>query len=194
MTGLDSRSNILTATGLVSADRLQIGDLILTEDNDLQPLRWITKRQYPGIGIKSPVEISKGTLGSTDRLRLSSSHRILISGWQAELTFGEAEVLVPIGALCNRGNSIRGIDVNLKYVSLLFDDHQLIRANGVVCESFHLGDTTWTSLTPDERRTIQTMFPHVSEVMPLSYGSAARPALSFAETLSMIELLNGMIA
>ena len=47
-----------------------------------------------GAGAGAPVLIPAGALGNTRDLLVSQQHRMLVTGWRAELMFGEPEVLV----------------------------------------------------------------------------------------------------
>ena len=65
---------------------------------------------------------------------------MLIRGWQAELLFDEAEVLVAARHLVN-GDTIHVAPCGaIEYIHLMFDRHEVIFAEGVPTESFHPGD------------------------------------------------------
>ncbi len=84
-------SRILTARGERAIDTLQRGDLVVTRDNGLQPIRWIGKRTVPGKGRFAPIAIAPGVLdGLQKELLVSPQHRVLFTGYKAELLFGEA--------------------------------------------------------------------------------------------------------
>lgn len=84
---------ILTAQGERPIEALKVGDMVVTQDSGLQPVRWIGRRTVFGRGAYAPVQFGAGALnGLTTPLLVSPQHRILLSGYQAELLFGESEV------------------------------------------------------------------------------------------------------
>ena len=135
---------ILTAAGPRPIEMLTPGDLIMTRDNGPQPLRWISRtrvsrQQLADNPRLAPVCLAPGALGDgipVRPLQLSPQHRILISGWRAELLFAETEVLVP--AIAFLGDiAVRAAlpDNGVEYLHLLFDRHEIILAEGAPVES-----------------------------------------------------------
>ncbi|MGB3316719.1 MAG: Hint domain-containing protein, partial [Albidovulum sp.] len=127
---------IATSKGQIPVEDLTPGDLVLTHDDGPQPLRWIGRRVVPADGTFAPVRIEAGTFGNHDTLLVSPQHRVLIRHMQAELLFGEAEVLVAAKDLVNR-NSVQIVTGGtVEYVHLLFDRHQVIYSAGLPSESY----------------------------------------------------------
>ena len=156
-----AETHIKTATGAKRIDKLTEGALIHTQDNGLQPVRWIGRCKVPGSGPLAPVVFEKGAIGNHKRLMVSQEHRMLVTGWRAELFFGEQEVLVPAKLLVN-DTTIRLQEVpQITYVHLLFDAHQLIVSEGAVSESFHPGQMGLSGLTSDLRGELLTLFPEL---------------------------------
>jgi len=100
-------TRILTARGEVPVETLAPGDLVMTLDDGLQPLRWTGRRTVLATGPLAPVRLNAGTFGRHRTLWLSPQHRVLIRDPRAELLFGEAEVLVAARDLIN-GTSVQG--------------------------------------------------------------------------------------
>lgn len=144
---------IETPQGQRRIETLAIGDLVTTYDGRALPLRWIGRRKvsaaellfYPDL---RPVVLPQDMFGPglpARRLKLSGSHRLAIGGWETELLFGYDIALMRANHLLGpsalpgekprRVNPGRGIE----YVHLLFDEHTLVLANGLACESFQLG-------------------------------------------------------
>ena len=133
--GLTSGTLIETATGNRAIDSLKLGDLIETLDDGLQPLRSISRQTMLGKGGTAPIRISIGVVGNEKPLLLAPQHRVLISGWQAELYFGQDEVLVEARSLVN-GTTVTCEDVtHIEYICLGFDEHQIIFAHDAQVES-----------------------------------------------------------
>lgn len=82
-------TRIETPGGEVPIENLQEGDLVSTLDRRPQPIRWIGCIKRHAVGSAAPVVIATGTLGNRRTLRVSPQHRMLLSGWRAELLFGE---------------------------------------------------------------------------------------------------------
>ena len=78
----------------------------------------------------APILIRKGALGNTRDLRVSPQHRMLLSGWQAEVLFGESEVLATAKSLVNDHSILREEGGEVKYFHILFDSHEIVYAEG----------------------------------------------------------------
>lgn len=163
-------SLIDTPDGPRAIETLRPGDLVLTLDHGPQPLRWIGATTVPGTGRHAPVRISAGTLGATHPLEVSPQHRILIDGWQAELFFGQEEVLAPATALVNDDTIRRAPRPQVTYLHMMFDRHQVVAAHGVPSESFFPGAQALDSLCAATRVELLALFPELH-----SYGATARP-------------------
>ncbi len=153
---------------------------MITSDHGPRPIRWLGSRTIAAQGDFAPVVIGRGALGNDQELVVSPNHRIVVSGWQAEVLFGKAEVMVPAKSLLN-GDTIHtrnGGDV--EYFHLMFDRHQVIYANGVATESFHPGVKGADLATEGARREILALFPHLGGDFA-NYGPPARVAVSGAE-------------
>ena len=105
---------------------------------------------------------------------MSPQHRILITGWQAELLFGEDEVLVPAISLVNGTTVTQDPCDIVRYIHLLFDRHQLVTTSGLISESFFPGQEGLAGLGSDTRDELLTLFPQLGN-HPEAYGLAARP-------------------
>ena len=127
---------IETAQGPRPIEDLCEGDLVVTRDNGLQPIRWISRRAETAEGKDAPVRIMAGALGNTRDLMVSPQHRMLMEGWRAELMFGETEVFVAATHLVNGDTIHRAPQRSVTYLHLLFDRHEVIFAEGIPTESF----------------------------------------------------------
>lgn len=162
---------IATDQGAVPVEHLSAGDLVLTMDNGLQPLRWTASRSLSAVDLAEhpnlrPIRISPKALGresAEDDLIVSPQHRILVSSKVARRMFGEAEVLVAAKQLLAMdGVEIEVGAVEVTYFHLLFDAHEILFANGVPAESLYLGTQVQKALSPMGRAEIYTLFPEVS--------------------------------
>ncbi len=181
---------ILTNTGLRAVETLKTGDMVLTKDNGLQTIRWIGNKSVAATGALAPIQITKGTFGTTADLWVSPQHKILISGAMTELLFAHNEVLVAAKNLTN-DQTIRQQDTDgeVHYFHLLFDQHELIWSNGILTESYHPGPETMNGFDKDAQTEIMELFPELDPLTGAGYGPTARPALSRYETKVLAHML-----
>lgn len=182
-------TEILTDTGPRPVQDLRRGDLLVTRDDGLQPLRWIGARRIAAFGQVAPVRIAPGVLpGCTRPLLVSPQHRLLYQGYRAELMFGANEVLVSARHLLNGTDVVQVPGGEVTYIHLLMDRHQVIYANGAATESFHPGPTGLASLSAAAREDLFRSLPDL-RAHPESYGATARRCLKQHETVSLMTAL-----
>lgn len=152
---------ILTPRGEVPVERLEVGDLVVTRDRGAQPLRWIGRRRVVGQGIFAPVRIMAGALGNARDLLVSQQHRMLLTGWQAELLFGESEVLAAAKHLVN-GDTIRLAPCEtVEYLHIMFDRHEIVTSELIPSESFYAGGLA-AERDPQIRTELAALFPELA--------------------------------
>ena len=172
---------IKTDQGERPIEELAAGDMVLTMDHGYQPIRWIGSSKRAATGDLAPILIRKGALGNDRDLRVSPQHRMLLQGWQAELLFGELEVLATAKSLLNDHSILRDEGGEVEYFHMLFDTHEIIYAEGCPSESFHPGQQGWKALDQATRDEILTLFPQLAEGNFNDYGPAARMSLKHKE-------------
>jgi len=177
-------SLIATPFGERPVESLTPGDLVLTRDHGPQVLRWVCKRDLSADFLNSNPQhhaiclqkdsIAPG-LPAQDML-VSPQHRMLITGWKAQLLFGEDELLVPAKALINHDTVyIPDISKPVTYIHLLFDQHEVITADGAPTESLHAGQLSKGLLPDAQRDELLDLFPEL-RTHDGSYGPTARLA------------------
>ena len=169
-------ARIDTDRGPVPVEDIAVGDRVLTLDHGYQPVRWHGRREVVSQGDLAPVRIAAGTFGDHGALAVSPQHRLHFTGWQAELYCGEAEVLVRAIHLvrsCHLPQDCSGRPVS--YHHLLFDRHQIIRAEGLWSESYYPGPATMPGHDPATQAEILTLFPDLKRDPVQGYGASARP-------------------
>lgn len=128
---------------------LKIGDRVLTRDDGPQAVRWIGQRTTRAVGGFAPVQIRAGALNNTNDLVVSPDHRLFIYQRQDALGAGRAEVLVRARHLVN-GDTIRRLTGGfIDYFQMLFDQHQIIYAEGIAAESM-IVDLRTRAILPTE--------------------------------------------
>lgn len=172
---------IRTADGEVAVEDLKPGDLVMTRDDGVQPLRWSGSRTVAAEGDFAPVLLRAGSYGEHDDLLVSPQHRILVRDAYAELLFGEKEVLAAAKDLVNGRTVVRSPGGDVTYVHLLFDRHQVIYSAGLATESFLPGPQTTSLFEEPVIQEICALFPELDPVTGQGYGPAARPTLKCYE-------------
>lgn len=127
---------IATPEGPVAVQDLAIGDLVLTSEGRIVPVKWMGRQTLVTIfGMadgRRPVVITAGALGENlpERdLRVTSDHAVLLDG-----------LLVQAGALVN-GSTIRRMtsaELGERFVvyHIELENHELVLAEGVAAETF----------------------------------------------------------
>lgn len=174
-------TRIETANGPVPVEQLAVGDLVRTVDDGLQALRWVGQRRVAAKGNFAPILFDKGALGNVEPLRVSPQHRILLSGWRAELLYGQPEVLAAAKNLVNGDTIRREVGGEVEYFHIMFEQHQLVYAAGIESESFHPGQMAWPALSSSARAEILTLFPELREQGVGGYGGPVRPMIKAHE-------------
>ena len=100
-------------------------------------------RLYAGdMNIQAPVVIRKGVLNNENDLVVSPDHRIFVYQRHDTLGAGRAEVLVKVRHLINGDTVVHQDGGFVDYFQLLFDDHQIIYAEGIAAESMLIDPRT----------------------------------------------------
>lgn len=128
---------IETASGPRPIETIRKGDLVKTRDHGLRPVLWLARRRHAATGSAAPVRLRAGALGNRRDLVVSQQHRMLVSGWRAELYLGVGEALVAAKHLVNGHSIVLEEGGKVDYYHLLFDAHELVWAEGLLTESFH---------------------------------------------------------
>lgn len=180
---------ISTPQGPRPVESLNPGDLVITRDNGLQAVRWIGHKSISGARLQAnphlrPIRIQKDAFGPNvpDRdILVSPQHRFLLSGYSAELSFGSREVLVAAKSLLgNKRVSVEAACERTKYIHILFDNHEIITANGAETESFHPGAMGMDAIEEAARSELFEVFPELQFSLQ-SFGPSARKLIKVQE-------------
>ena len=170
-----------TAHGPRPIETLTVGDLIVTRDHGLQPLRWIGSRTVAAQGDFAPIEIAPTLLpDATAPLLVSPQHRLLWSGARAQMLFGDDEVLVAARHLLANPAVTRREGGEVTYMHLMLDQHEVVYANGAATESFYPGDEALSALTGEGLDEMFTLFPELRSHAG-GFGDTARLCLKSHE-------------
>lgn len=111
-------------------------------------------------------------------LLVSLDHQLVLRGAAARRLFNTSEVLVPAKELLN-GRKIF-IDHTVReafYSHLMFEQHQIIWANGLEVERFHPAQTDLNQIAQDQRDVLFDRFAELRDT-PENYGPSACRCLS----------------
>jgi len=173
---------IETPWGSKAVEDLEKNDLIITKDNGIQPLRWVGSKRINARELDEnpnlrPVEVPAHAFGQgvpNRPISLSQQHRITVESPEAELLFGHREVFVQAKALASA--QMKDPNQGVTYYHLMFDDHQIVYANGLEAESLHPGHLASRSLDKPALEELFAIFPEL-RALPESYGPACRHIL-----------------
>ncbi|MEX0311006.1 MAG: Hint domain-containing protein [Tateyamaria sp.] len=190
-------ARIATPRGEVAVERLRAGDKVFTRDNGAQTLRWVGRRDLTPRDMQTapsfqPVLIRKGALGKglPDRdMLVSPQHRMLVTSDLAEVMFEEREVLVAAKHL----TGLDGVDQvqtgAVSYLHLMFDQHEVVLADGAWSESFQPGDHSLQGIGAAQRAEVLSLFPELDTPVGLDAYGAARMSLKRHEAETLVDRL-----
>lgn len=182
---------ISTPSGLVPAGNLGVGDLVVTQDNGNQPIRWISKRHIESAELQEkpaflPIRIKAGALGQGlphSDLVVSPQHRVLLRSRIVDRLYSPAGVLVAAKHLLD----LPGVEVlpvaSITYVHFAFERHEIVFAENTPVESFYPGPMAIAALDSDAREELIGLFPElkyetVDAIRTPLHGRASRNLVS----------------
>ncbi|WP_425039527.1 Hint domain-containing protein [Primorskyibacter sp. S187A] len=143
-------TRITMATGAqCPIEDLRPGDRVLTRDAGPQEVRWIGQSTMKAAGAFAPILIRAGTLNNLGDLLVSPDHRLFIYQREDTLGAGRSEVMVRAQHLLNGTSVTRRTGGYVDYFQLLFDEHQIIYAEGIAAESLLVDSQTRPVLPED---------------------------------------------
>ena len=187
-------TTIATRRGEIPVQQIKVGDLVVTRDNGMQPVRWVGRRNLgrdnllrtPGF---NPVRIKAGAFGEGVPQRdmmVSPNHRMLVASETAEVMFSEREVLVAAKHLVG----LDGVDTvtpdKVSYIHMLFDNHEVVFADGTWAESFQPGAHSMAGIQSEQRSEILSLFPELELADGMSNFVAARRSLRAHEAQLLV--------
>ncbi|MCO0613537.1 Hint domain-containing protein [Lutimaribacter sp. EGI FJ00015] len=128
---------VATARGEMPLERLQAGNMVLTRDNGLRPVRRIRNFPKHAVAHLDAVTIRAGALGDGMPFRdvtLSAAHRVVVTGEIAAMLFDRPEALIA----AHRLRGVCGVSLGPARlgVHVEFDQPEVILVNGVWSECF----------------------------------------------------------
>ncbi len=171
---------IETISGPVAVEKLSAGMLIKTFEGSFKPLRLALSRTVDCNELSNeklrPVRIMAGALGNglpKSDLLVSRQHRMLAMSNITQRMFGTNGILVPaIKLTVFQGIYVEHESRSVEYFHHVFDDHEVIFANGAPSESFYPGPFAIDALTDEARNELFELFPDLN-------NETVRPEFAF---------------
>ena len=133
-------TQILTPRGEVLVERLAIGDLVMTVNGELKPIKWIGSGRMLATrgarGAATPVIVRRGALADDvphRDLHVTKGHSLYVDG-----------VLIPVEELINQRSILwddRAQEVHIFHIELA--THDVLVANGALAESYRDDGNRW---------------------------------------------------
>lgn len=143
-------TRIRVPLGYAAIEHLSRGDSIIDVNGKRHSILYIAKAEITLIsGMEHlyhrwfPVRIPVGTFGEGRPYRdtyLSQQHRILVDGPEVELVLAEQQALAPACGFVDFGASLETSLRKITYYHILCEEHVILMANGMPCETLFLGD------------------------------------------------------
>jgi len=185
---------ITTATGPKAVEDLQPGDLVLTRDHGLQPIRWTGCWHADAAKLAAkpqaqPIVIRQNALGAnmpSADLTVSPQHRIMVASAIIERMCNAPEVCVAAKHLLGHpGVETAAAPDGVTYYHFLCDLHEIVLANGAWAESLLIAPEMYQSLPWSSVTRIFQLFPNLKAL--LDNPQPARPSMTRKQAAKMVE-------
>ncbi|WP_114286586.1 Hint domain-containing protein [Candidatus Halocynthiibacter alkanivorans] len=134
---------------------LRPGDKVLTRNNGPREIHWVGQQTVRASGALAPIVIRKGTLNNENDLVLSPNHRLFIYQRRDHMGAGRSEIMVKAERLINGTSVVQSVGGFVEYFQLLFEQHEIIYAEGIAAESLYV-DTRVKPVLPAALRNIMS--------------------------------------
>lgn len=140
------------------------GDLVLTRDRGAQPVRWVGHATLRALGAFAPVVIRAGAMGNAGDLIVSQHHRMFIYSRHRNTDLTTPELLVQARHLVDDDRILLREGGYVDYFSLVFDQHEIVYAEGIAAESLLVTEAVLNRLPVDIAAPVKTLFPDLSQM------------------------------
>lgn len=182
--GLGAGANLRTPCGDRRIENLRPGDLIVTRDDGLQPVRFVWSQTFSAAEVAADPSLAPlhfkpraiGPMMPQRPLTVGGAHRVLVPGWRLENADDRTSFLVSARDLAtvhdeSYSERLKG---DITYYNVIFDRHQVFTANGLPVESFLPNPKTMSAMKSDVTDKITEIFPELLR-SPSSYPPAEYP-------------------
>lgn len=188
--GLAADAALRTPCGDRRAENIRIGDLIVTRDDGLQPVRmvWshtVTEADLAADPSLAPIRFKPRAIGPMMPQRdlvLAGGHRVLVPGYRLAEMPDTTSCLIAARDLAEASDDAYQ-DRSFKeitYYNIIFDAHQVFCANGLPVESFLPSQAALSVMTAETREQMVALFPEL-EATQEAYPAVNYPMPDRAE-------------
>ena len=186
--GLAGNANVRTPCGARHLSNLRPGDLVVTRDRGLRPVRLVWSRTVAEADMAADPSLAPvclrpraiGPMMPQRDLLVAGDHRLLIPGYRLTDQPDTAAALIPAREIAGTSDAAfvdraRG---EMTFWNLVFDAHEVFAANGLPVESFLITEESLAVVPAAVRAQIGVVFPDLAgkaeEHRPLGYPVAGR--------------------
>lgn len=171
VTGICAGANVRTPCGARRIEFVRKGDLIVTRDNGLQPVRLVWTRTVTAAEIAadpslSPVHIGSRAVGPMMPQRgfsVGAAHRLLIPGWRLLDEEDTESCLVPARDVTELSevDAQERAPESVIYYNIVFETAEVFAVNGLPVESFAPTEEALRTAPGDARSALRRAFPEL---------------------------------
>ena len=172
LTGICGEANVRTPLGGRRVEMLNPGDMVVTRHNGLQPVRMIwtwtvtaaDMRKHPEL---APIRLKPRAIGPmmpNRDLCIASGHRVLIPGYRIAGAEDQPACLMRVDGVAlasDAAYSDFSVD-EVTYYNLVFDQHEVVTAQGVPIETFRPSPKAINLLDLAAQQRLKDLFPELS--------------------------------
>lgn len=172
LTGVCTGANVRTPFGARRIEMVRPGDLIVTRDNGLLPVKMIWKHTVSAVELAkspdlAPICLSPRAIGPmmpTRPLRIAPGHMALIPGYRIADVADNMSYLMSIDAVAapNDAAYVDRSDEEITYYNLIFEDHQIFCVDGLPIESLRPTPKIVALMDVETREELLELFPNLS--------------------------------
>ena len=174
--GLAGPSNVRTPCGARRIENVRPGDLIVTRDNGLQPVRVVWSRTVSATDIAAdpslaPIRLKPRAIGPMmpqQDLYVAAQHRVLVPGYRLADIPDTRSCLIAARDIAEASDEAfvdKGVS-DMTFYNLVFEDHHAFTANGLPVESYLPSHASVRELDEDVSRDIAALFAREAESEP----------------------------
>lgn len=181
LTGICAGSNVRTPFGARRIEHVRPGDLIVTRNNGLQPVKLVWTRTISAVELTknpslAPIRLNTRAIGPmmpARPLRIAPGHRALIPGYRVADVDDKTSYLMKIDGVAAHSDAayVDRSEGDVTYYNLIFEDHQIFCVEGLPVESLRPSPKLLALMDVATRAELRELFPN------LAHRRAAFPAV-----------------
>lgn len=167
---------IATEQGEIPVETIREGDMVLTADRGYQPVRWVGARTLTRADLTSnpnlrPIVVRKNAFGNRRRMLVSPQHGIAVAHNGLQHLIRAKHAAEWFGGKVARVNERQD---HVTYNHIMFQQHELIHAEGAWTETFYPGPAALRSIGRSDLFELLTRFPALAKVAFTGKTAAAQ--------------------